>query len=299
MPEELRLHPRVSREDDRDMTGQLLERSQIVHQGARVVDVGRAMEGQDHVRLTVEPELARDRRSFPARPGGLQGVDHDVADEVDFLGRDALPEEVRSAALLRDEQEVRDGVRQEPVDLLGHTPVEGTEPGLDVGDGDVKLHRREGGGQRGVHVAHDQHEVGQRGVQDRLEAAHDLGGLDRVRARADAEVEVGGPDIQVLEEPLRHRPVVVLAGVDEDRSQGRLRAHRPDEWGPDDVDDPHRALASRPAVLMGFISVRLRAGRRTAAPGSPRRRRCPGPHRDGRRQECVPPFSRPDCPAAR
>ena len=176
-----------------------------------------------------------------------------------------------------------------------------------MGDGDVKLHRGEGGGQRGVHVAHDQHEVGPRIVQDRLEAAHDLGGLDRVRARADAEVEVGGPDIQVLEEPLRHRPVVVLAGVDEDRSQGRLRAHRPDERGdlheigagPDDVDDPHRALASRPAVLMGFMSVRLRAGRRTAARGSPRRRRCPGSHRDGRRRECVPLFSRPDCPAAR
>ena len=58
-------------------------------------------------------------------------------------------------------------------------------------------------------------------VQHRLEAAHHLGGLHGMAARADFQVEVGSRQAQVGEQPLAHACVVVLAGVHE---HGRQRA---------------------------------------------------------------------------
>ena len=56
-------------------------------------------------------------------------------------------------------------------------------------------------------------------VDDRLETAHHLGGLHRVRTGAHLEVEVGPRQAQVSEELVAHVGVVVLAGVDEDVRQ--------------------------------------------------------------------------------
>lgn len=71
-------------------------------------------------------------------------------------------------------------------------------------------------------VAHDQHRARAVLVDDGLEALHDLGGLHRVRAGAHRQVDVGLGEFEVGEEAVFHRRVVVLAGVHQQRADGRL-----------------------------------------------------------------------------
>ena len=56
---------------------------------------------------------------------------------------------------------------------------------------------------------------------DRLEALHHARGLHGVRARADLQHAVGRADPELVEEDLRHRLVVVLAGVHEQVLEAR------------------------------------------------------------------------------
>ena len=50
-------------------------------------------------------------------------------------------------------------IGDQPVDLLGHGPIEAPETGFDVGNADVEFCRRECGGQRRVYVADYQHQI--------------------------------------------------------------------------------------------------------------------------------------------
>ena len=104
--------------------------------------------------------------------------------------------------------------------------------------------------------------------QDRLQPLHRPRRLLRVAAGADLEHVVGRRHAELLEEDLRHQPVVVLAGVDDRvatlgqaRAQGADHRRRLDEVGPgpDHVDDPHRG-ASVPAPEPQAHSVARRRG---------------------------------------
>jgi len=230
------------------MTADLVEGVKEIHQVERRVHARWAVEGDDRVRmLGVKFEAAEDRRLLPARAEGLQSVDHEVADEVNLLWRDAFSEQVLPSALLRHEEEVGDGIREQAVDLLRHGAVEASQPGLHVSHRNPKLYGGDGGSRRGVHVAHHEHQIRTDRIQDRFESSHHFGGLNRMRAGADTETEVEWLDIQVPEELLRHASIVMLAGVDEDRDDLGVALHLPDQGGeldeigpgPDDVDDSH------------------------------------------------------------
>jgi hypothetical protein len=146
-----------------------------------------------------------------------QGVDHDVADQVDLLPGDALALQIPRTARLGAEEQVADRVREDPVDLLGHAAVEAAQAGLDVHQRDAQLHGDQAAGDRAVHVAHHEHGVRPVLEQHRLEALHDLGRLHRVRAAADAEVQVRLRDSELPEEQIAHVRVVVLPRVHEQR----------------------------------------------------------------------------------
>ena len=142
----------------------------------------------------------------------------------------------------RHEQQRAQLVRQAPVDLLGHRVVEAPQSRLDVGDRDPELGRDERGGERRVHVAVDDDERGLEVQEHRLESDHQRGGLRRLRPRADAQIDVRLGQTEVAEEDVRHRRVVVLAGVDEplrhaSRGQGGQHRRGLHEVGtsPDDV----------------------------------------------------------------
>ena len=106
----------------------------------------------------------------------------------------------------------------------GMRAVEAAQARLDVDHGHALLDRDQRAGQRGIHVAHHQHRGRPLPVEHRLEAAHDLGGLHRVRGRAHLEVDVRVGYAQRLEELAVHLRVVVLPGVHEPHRQRRTGA---------------------------------------------------------------------------
>ena len=72
---------------------------------------------------------------------------------------DAFGGEVARRRVARAQQEVRQVIGDDPVDLLGHAAVEAAQPGLDVSDGHEQLRGRQRTGQRGVRIAVDQEPV--------------------------------------------------------------------------------------------------------------------------------------------
>ena len=142
-------------------------------------------------------------------------VDHHVADEVDAVGGVALAQQGLVAGGLGDEEQVGDGVGGQPVDFFGHAAVAAAQAGLDVDEHALQLLGRDGGGQRGVDIAHHQHAMGGMLGEFSLHGHHDPGGDLGLGAAAGLEAGVGFGDAQFLEEDAVHARVAVLAGVDQ------------------------------------------------------------------------------------
>ncbi len=144
--------------------------------------------------------------------GGPGGVQHQVPHLVDASG-DPLAGQMLDGHLAGGEEQRREAVGQDPVDLLGHRR-EAAQSGLDVGHGEVQLGGCQGGGQGGVGVPEDHDQVGGLGHQDLFDLLQHPAGHGPVAGAAHAQVVVRGRQLQLLEEDLRHVLVVVLAGVD-------------------------------------------------------------------------------------
>ena len=124
--------------------------------------------------------------------------------------------EVPPGSLRGGEEVVGDVVRDHPVDLLGHRPVEAPEAGLDVADPDVELRGRESPGHDGVGVALDEDDLGLFFHQDILDASEDLSGLPGLGPGADVEVVLRLGQFEILEERPVHLVGVVLPGVEDE-----------------------------------------------------------------------------------
>ena len=168
----------------------------------------------------VRAGLEADRASGAAvRNRGLERderVDHRVADERDPLGVDALARQVARAPRASGEQQVRDLVGDDPVDLLGHRAVEAAQAGLDVADaGCSSLAAASAAASVELTSPGTITRSGSLASSTGSMPLHHARRLRRVRAGADAEQVVGLRHAELLEEDLRHRRVVVLPGVDE------------------------------------------------------------------------------------
>ena len=153
-----------------------------------------------------------------------QGVDHRIADEVRPVAR-STPSRARLSrpSGLVTNSRSDEHVRDPPVDLLRHRRVEAAEAGLDVRERDEQLRAHERRGERGVHVAVDDHQrrsVGDERVLERRPAAPPSG---RPGSRADAEAHVRCGQLEVAEEHVGQARVVVLAGVDDALRDARAR----------------------------------------------------------------------------
>ena len=180
-------------------------------------------------------DIARDAR---------REILHQVADELHPIAQ-SLGGKIRDGRGRRGEKPARETVGHQAIDLLGHLPVEAAQAGLDVRDGDAQLHGSEGSRQRGVRIAIDQHGVGPFGDQDWLEARKHCGGLNSMRATADAQAPVWPRQAQLAEEHPGQLFVPMLAGVHEQvlvaRAQRGQQGRGLDQLGtsPDDADDAH------------------------------------------------------------
>ena len=129
------------------------------------------------------------------------------------------------------EEKVGEPVGLDPVVLLRHVVAVAAQAGLDVKQRHPGGDRGAGAGDRRVGVAANQDGVGPLALDHPGDPL--LGDRDAlvVGQRADAEVVLGQRQPQVGDLQVRHRRVVVLAGVDEDlldaARRRRARAARP------------------------------------------------------------------------
>ena len=252
---EPRTRARVDREHDRSVAGELHETVDDPVQAHRLVDVGGPVQRDEHVLALLHADGLPDAQLARLLLAAAQRVDHRVADVVDAARADALGLQVLDRLGAVREQHVRQAVGEDAVDLLRHAPVERAQPGLEVGDGDAHLRRGERAGERGVHVAGDEHDVGLGVDQDLLERRQHLGRLHAVGAGADAEEDVDLGELQVGQDLVGHPAVVVLAGVDDDLAERLPALERGDDGRhldevrarADDVDDGRPAVGD-PAV---------------------------------------------------
>ena len=190
------------------------------------------MERDDGVRAIFHAKLFTNGRLRRLLFRAEERVDHHVADKVNARRvRHVLFREELHADRIGDEKQIADGVDELAVDLLGHVVVVRTKARLHMNDEGTRAHaerrcernfepefrsdKRAGDGR--VHVAHHEDRLRLLGLENRLEALHDLGGLLRVGTASDLELHVGTRDGEFLEENFRKLRVVMLARVHEAR----------------------------------------------------------------------------------
>ena len=174
------------------------------------------------------------------------------------LAVDPLGGQVRRGLGAVREEEIGHPVGQDPVDLLGHRPVERAQAGLDVGHRDAELGGGQRGGERRVDVAADAHEVGALVEQEALERLQHARRLRPVGPRADAEEDVGLGEPEVRQHLGRQALVVVLPGVDHPLGDLRPVRQRRDDRGhldevrarADDLDHASRRHRPRPKQIV-------------------------------------------------
>ena len=121
----------------------VIDRRQRLQDGAQalgVVGVLRPVDGGQRVAAVGQAELGRDGGGGVGHrvAHGEQDVGHDIADDDGPVGQ-ALVGQVRRGDVGGGQEEVGGVVGQDPVDLLGHGPVERAQPRLQVGDRHVEL----------------------------------------------------------------------------------------------------------------------------------------------------------------
>ena len=127
-------------------------------------------------------EVRDDRREIRFLLVLEESIDHHVADELNVLTGDSLLLQVLQPRTFADEEEVGYRVGEHTIDLLGHTPIVGAEPGLDVDNPDAGLRRHQRARDGGVDVSDHHDGSGALGLENLFEAHHNLGGLPGVRS---------------------------------------------------------------------------------------------------------------------
>ena len=198
-------------------------------EAARVVDVGRSMEGHHGVAA-----CASDPSAAPARARALGGRSRGSVSIITLPTKEHARVRDRPSRLQVlhaplgsvTKRRSRDRVGQDPVDLLRHGAIEAAQPRLDVRHaGSPSFDRREGAGQRRVDVADDER---------RGRAVRRSTGSKRSRmlavwtawlAEPTLRVDVGLREREVREEGPTSA-VVVLARVDQRHTEGRALLQR-------------------------------------------------------------------------
>src|SRR5882672_3039831 len=235
----------VDGEHDRELTRQLHERADQLGELVALIDIGRAVQ-RDDGEWPLEIQAPARVRSFDFCAQHLERVDHDVADAVDLVCRDALGQQVGVCIPGGRPQKIADRIGYEAIDLLGHAPVAAAQAGLQVHDRDPQLRPNHGAGGGRIDVAHHHNGVRTLALAHNFVSDHGASGLLRVRAAADFQVMGRLRQAQVAEEGLRHVRVIVLAGVHDARGapafpgqcvvQGR-HLHEVRARGGDQMDD--------------------------------------------------------------
>ena len=183
----------------------------------RAVDEGRAVQGDEQVGAGLDAELRRRARrrgsGLPARPGCRSSCCRRSA-----CARRRCPRRAGSRSPPRCGGRGSSEKRSATIRLTSSGIVRSKlrRPGLDVGDRDPHLHRGQRRRQGRVDVAGDDHQVGplvERGPAPGAPSSAPSAAAWLPEPTSSMWSGAGTPEL--LEEDLRHQPVVVLAGVDD------------------------------------------------------------------------------------
>src|SRR5690606_10509819 len=147
--------------------------------------------------------------AFYLVPQQLVGVDHDVADQVDLVFGYTLAQQILICVGRRRPEYVGNGVCDESVDFLGHSPVTTSQTGFEVDDRDPQLGANHGARGGGIDVANYDDPVRSLLHADLFISDHNAAGLFSMGAAAHAEVKLGWREGEIPEEGIRHVEVVM------------------------------------------------------------------------------------------
>ena len=136
--------------------------------------------------------------------------------------------------------QVRDVVHEHPVNFFWHAFVVGPQTSLHMRDRYPKLRRTECGGKSRIGVAVDNQHRRPIGQQNRLDLLKHPPGLQTVGAGSDAEVNARGSDVEMMEEDVGHRLVIVLPSVNQAIPEHRRRAEQARPLRPSQIEGGHR-----------------------------------------------------------
>ena len=185
-----------------------------VAQIALVIDIARTMQ-RDHGVVGWEVEAARQRFKPHAslREKLEQGVDHDVADEVDPLTLDPLGDQVLVGIWARSEQPLRQSIGEDAVDLLRHRPIPDRNPASTCATGIPTLDAASVAPR--VALTSPTTTTMSAGVPYEMafEPDEHASGLFGMSPGSDPELDIRRAHMQIFEEGSGHEFVVVLTGV--------------------------------------------------------------------------------------
>src|ERR1700676_3004265 len=169
------------------------QRLQNAPQGCAVIDIGRAMEGDQSIafRQTVPRTLQCSGKKPDER------IDHHVADPVDFLEGNAFAQKVDVAIFRRSKQHIGKPVGDNAVNLFRHSVIERTQSGLDVGYPNHQFRTHQSGSYRGIHVSVDQDHVRFALQNHRFKPGHHFRSLPGVAAGTHFEVYIWLGDVEL------------------------------------------------------------------------------------------------------
>ena len=178
------------------------------------------MESDHAIRTWLQSQLLEHTQRFDSRQLPHQGIDHDVADQMNLPIVVAFPSQVFDSGGFGHQQHVAERVGHDPVDLFWHGPVETAQTRFHMRHGYAEF----GGGQRRCHrrvdVAHHNQPVvataaGRATFQNLLHLLEYASCLRPVLSRSDFQVNVRALHSQFLEEDIGQLAVVVLPRVNE------------------------------------------------------------------------------------
>ena len=186
-----------------------------------------------------------------------RGIKHHIADEMDIVTVDPLALQILHGGSSRREEQVGNVIREYPVDLFRHDPIEGPQPRLDVSSRNVQLDRGECTGQRRVGVSVNDDLLGFDRYENRVERLDHSAGLLSVRSGSNSKVVIRIGNLKFREKHRRHIRIVVLTRMDDDLGgsarQGPMNGRELHEVGArtDDVANRQRAASVRATSSSG------------------------------------------------
>src|SRR6266446_9427724 len=144
--------PRMRGKYDEKILADLKQRLENALQNYAVVDVGRAMQGDQRVApgIALGIALVKPVLVLTLRGGQKlhQRINHHVANAEDPYGVNSLFLKIEVSILGRRKQHIGKLIGDQPVDFLWHSAIEGAQSGFDVSDAHSEFGADQRGGDR-------------------------------------------------------------------------------------------------------------------------------------------------------